>query len=291
VDDSKTDRERVLDVAGLVFPPLAVARGGAATVTGHVHTDYLVPGLGAIAVVVDEAPRLGFKGTETIDHISKREWKDAARSAIDAAVHAQNIAFSLFPFLTEAARTPQAAARNESVDAKTTTGPTANSTPMPDGTGPTPSTDLQPTSEPVGAKEGFTGQFRTFKAADFRVTSELETKVNTLHELLKDDHQIAFDRKTTALGVAETRDGLKLVVGSSDSKIPEAIRVEAARQGILFAEGKGHAEKTVIEYVKRNEWTLKALAPSRDFCLNCWLHTLESRAVIHGTLNDRALKK
>lgn len=107
VDENKTDdQQSKLDAVGLLVPIVPVARGLFATVTGQVSTDYLVPGIGSIAVWFDEAPRLGYKAAETVDNLFKGDVKQAVRSGVDTAVHAQNIGFSLLPFLTEVARRP-----------------------------------------------------------------------------------------------------------------------------------------------------------------------------------------
>lgn len=104
VDDQKTDRERIADAVGLVIPPVAIARGLFATLTGQVSTDYLVPGIGSLAVIMDETPRLGYKAAETVDLALQGEGKKALRSAIDTGVHGQNVGFALLPFLTEVGR-------------------------------------------------------------------------------------------------------------------------------------------------------------------------------------------
>jgi hypothetical protein len=99
VDDRKTDSDRALDVAGLIAPQIVALRGLKALLEGQVSTDYLVPGIGQLAVIVDETPRLGFTAAKTVDMLGKHEWKEAFRAAIDTAVHAQNVALAVAPFL------------------------------------------------------------------------------------------------------------------------------------------------------------------------------------------------
>ncbi|MDT5026457.1 MAG: hypothetical protein QOE61_2883 [Micromonosporaceae bacterium] len=99
VDDTKTDAERVHDVIGLAIPPYAVLRGIKALVEGEVSTDYLVPGIGTIAAVVDETPRAGYKGAEAVDKAMKGDYKGALRAAVDSATHAGNVARSILPLV------------------------------------------------------------------------------------------------------------------------------------------------------------------------------------------------
>lgn len=110
VDDQKTDGERKLDALGLALPVIPIARGLFATLTGQVSTDYLVPGIGSLAIITDETPRFGYKAAETIHNIAKGEGKAALRSGIDAAVHGQNVGFAVLPFLSKLARSPKPAA-------------------------------------------------------------------------------------------------------------------------------------------------------------------------------------
>jgi RHS repeat-associated protein len=105
-DDLKTQNQRRADAVGLLFPEFALWRGMLALVTGQVSTDYLLPGIGTAAVVADEAPRLGYKTHETVDHVLKGEGRAAVNSGIDALTHAQNLGFSLLPFLTDIASRP-----------------------------------------------------------------------------------------------------------------------------------------------------------------------------------------
>lgn len=143
-------------------------------------------------------------------------------------------------------------------------------------------------NEATQAEQGqFTGKFKSFRAKDFQVPTELQVKVSGLHSLLD---RIAQSRKTTAIGIVETPQGLKLVVASSDKAVPKAIRDFAAKEDILIAEGEGHAEVTILEYAESQKWILKAIAPSRDFCFACWMKALESGADIHGNLSPRKIK-
>jgi RHS repeat-associated protein len=134
VDDNKSDTERRLDAAGLVVPPIAIARGLIATFTGQVPTDYLVPGMGSLAVITDEMPRFGYKAAETVDNIAKGEWGAALKSGIDAGVHGQNVGFSLLPFLTEVGRRAPRTSPSGSpapVDAKPVEAPKSTPNPPP----------------------------------------------------------------------------------------------------------------------------------------------------------------
>jgi RHS repeat-associated protein len=138
------------------------------------------------------------------------------------------------------------------------------------------------------ARQKFTDKFQTFKAKSFAVPTELQEKVQKLHAALD---KIAQSRKTTAIGIVETPDGLRLVVASSDTAVPKAIKELAEREGILIARGEGHAEATIIKFAADQKFALKAIAPSRDFCAKCWLQALQTDADIHGNLSTRAFKR
>ena len=123
-DEEKTDRERALDAIGLAFAPLPMARGVFAALTGQVPTDYLVPGEGSVAVILDEAPRAGYTAAETVDRFRKGQIKKALDSAIDTGVHGQNITFAILPFLTQVGKrapgSPRSKIEGRSADPKST---------------------------------------------------------------------------------------------------------------------------------------------------------------------------
>jgi RHS repeat-associated protein len=138
----------------------------------------------------------------------------------------------------------------------------------------------------TAAKEAkFTDKFKGFRAKPFLVPTALQEKVQKLHAALD---KIAQSRKTTALGIVETPDGLKVVVASSDKNVPWAIKDLAQQEGIEIVQGTGHAEATIIDAAKSRGWNLKAIAPSRDFCANCWFKSLATDAELMGSLKDRA---
>lgn len=139
----------------------------------------------------------------------------------------------------------------------------------------------------AASESKFTDRFKGFKAKPFLVPTALQEKVQKLHAALD---KIAQSRKTTALGIVETPDGLKLVVASSDKSVPRAIKDLAQQEGIEVVQGTGHAEATIIDAAKGRGWNLKAIAPSRDFCANCWFKSLATDAELMGTLKDRAFK-
>jgi hypothetical protein len=128
---------------------------------------------------------------------------------------------------------------------------------------------------------------KPFRAKDFEFKTELQTLVTKYHDLLKG---IARSMKTTAIGIVKTKDGSKLVIASSDKTVPTAIRKRAEKEGIEIISGIGHAEKTIIDWAKSKGWELSDIAPSRDFCLKCWLDSLKSRAQLHGNLKNYPTK-
>jgi RHS repeat-associated protein len=130
-------------------------------------------------------------------------------------------------------------------------------------------------------------KFRGFRAKPFLIPTALQEKVQKLHAALD---KIAQSRKTTALGIIDSPDGMKLVVASSDKNVPSAIRELAQKEGIEVLQGTGHAEATIIDAAKSRGWNLKAIAPSRDFCANCWFRSLATDAELMGNLKDRAFK-
>lgn len=131
----------------------------------------------------------------------------------------------------------------------------------------------------------FTGRFKRFTAKPFLVPTALQEQVRRLHSVLD---KIAQSRKTTALAIVDTSNGLKIVVASSDKLVPRAIRELAKQEGMEILEGTGHAEATILNEVTKRGWNLKAIAPSRDFCANCWSRSLATDAEIMGVLKDRA---
>ena len=90
------------------------------------------------------------------------------------------------------------------------------------------------------------------------------------------------------IAIVDTSNGLKIVVASSDKLVPRAIRELAKQEGMEILEGTGHAEATILNEVTKRGWNLKAIAPSRDFCANCWSRSLATDAEIMGVLKDRA---
>ncbi len=159
-----------------------------------------------------------------------------------------------------------------------------SATPVPESAGPPPKPQLPPPSPSQG---GATGKFIPFRAKAFKIPTTLETTVSKLHQLLD---KIAMSRKTAAIGVVETPEGPKLVIASSDPQVPKAIREFATQEGIDIASGPGHAETTIYDYAKTHKFKLQAIAPSRDFCWQCWIRGLESGAELHGVVTPRQMK-
>lgn len=98
--------------------------------------------------------------------------------------------------------------------------------------------------------------------------AELLAKANEVQSVLPEASQ---GYKTAAAGYAVDSQGNGyIVVASSDTNLAPAQRNSLdLSKGELRASGKGHAEVTIIDYAKKNNLEVQAIAASRPICPTC----------------------
>jgi RHS repeat-associated protein len=82
----KTDSDRIWGVVSILVPIVGIARGAKAVFSGQVSTDYLIPGIGAVAGVVDNSYEAYKSGKETISNVRAGKGLDALRSGVDTGL-------------------------------------------------------------------------------------------------------------------------------------------------------------------------------------------------------------
>jgi RHS repeat-associated protein len=244
VDDRKTTSDRALDVAGLWIPAIPVARGLYATVTGQVSTDYLVPGLGSLAIITDETPRMGYKAAETVDHVLHGDWGAAVKSGIDTLAHGQNVGFALLPFLTEAARKPPTSpkapapstpsAPNPVMDAEKAPAPPAADTPQPADPPSAANKDAPEKTQAPADTAGTVESMPTTVAAEmFRLRDQA---VQEAYARVQADPQLA--KTMTPMKFGNLVDEIfkeKVVESIAQNQLPSTMRVTAtSNKGVAY---------------------------------------------------------
>jgi hypothetical protein len=222
-----------------------------ATVTGHVPTDYLVPGMGTIAVVVDETPRFGYKAAETTHHILKGEFKEALKSGIDTGVHGQNVAFSLLPFLTEIGRRPPAGGKPAAPEVKSSTPATDVSKQGETHSTPAPKEDTVKPADEAKRADPVEQLMRERAAEAVGLVKELQPLVDRLNKQLFDavvrkDRAFLERYLTSAEGKTSRVD---VLLNATD---PKNANIGLAR---LFY---GHALETMLAEAIKNDPKLAA---------------------------------
>ncbi|GAA2882278.1 hypothetical protein GCM10010524_13610 [Streptomyces mexicanus] len=92
------------------------------------------------------------------------------------------------------------------------------------------------------------------------------------------DGGYAFKNDTTAVVKALDGEGnVRSVVASNRRYVPKAIK-EQLGEGEVYANGKGHAEMTALDYIDRQGWTVLGGAANRNVCAYCE-NSLRSRAM------------
>ncbi|MGW5658681.1 LamG-like jellyroll fold domain-containing protein [Streptomyces sp. NPDC003758] len=92
------------------------------------------------------------------------------------------------------------------------------------------------------------------------------------------DGGYAYKNDTTAVVKAVDGEGnVKTVVASNRRYVPRAIKDQLG-EGEVYANGKGHAEMTALDYIDKQNWTVLGGAANRNVCAYCE-NSLRSRAM------------
>ncbi|WP_308314609.1 LamG-like jellyroll fold domain-containing protein [Streptomyces gilvus] len=99
-------------------------------------------------------------------------------------------------------------------------------------------------------------------------------RAKELHEGLRTDAEdggYAYKNDTTAVVMARDTEGnVRTVVASNRPYVPKAIKGQLdSKAGEVWANGRGHAEVTALNYIEKNNWTFLGGAANRNICAFC----------------------